>query len=262
MTTAFPTIRALWTREVRKFVRERSRIIGALVQPLAFWLLLGLGFGGTFQMPASELSQSGDLDYLAYLFPGILTLVALFTAIFSTIYVVDERQSGFLQAALVSPAPRWAVTLGSLLGGTSLSVAQGALFLAAAPFAGFALSIGGIALALATLALLALAFSSLGYVIAWKVSTTRGFHGLMNAVLLPLWFVSGAAFPPGGAPAALAWAIRLNPVHYGVETLRAALYLPGASPIDGPSVVLGFAVTLAFALAMLAWATAVTRRPA
>ena len=260
MTSALPTIGALWTREVRKFVRERSRIIGALVQPLAFWLLLGLGFGGTFQMPAG--SSTADVDYLAYLFPGILTLVALFTAIFSTIYVVDERQSGFLQAALVSPAPRWAVTLGSLLGGTSLSVVQGALFLAAAPFAGFALGLSGIVLALVTLGLLALAFSSLGYVIAWKVSTTRGFHGLMNAVLLPLWFVSGAAFPPGGAPAALSWAIRLNPVHYGVETLRAALYLPDASPIDGPSLLHGFGITLTSALAMLAWATSVTRRPA
>jgi ABC-2 type transport system permease protein len=255
MTTAPSTVGALWTREVRKFARERSRIVGALVQPLAFWLLLGLGFGGTFVMPGAP-----DVGYLAYLFPGILTLVALFTAIFSTIYVVDERQQGFLQAALVSPAPRWAVTLGSLLGGTSLSVVQGALFLAAAPLAGFDLTLGGAALALATLGLLALAFSSLGYVIAWKVSTTRGFHALMNVVLLPLWFVSGAAFPPDGAPAALAWAIRLNPVHYGVETLRAALYLPGASPVDAAAPAVGFAVTAVFALAMLAWATAATRR--
>lgn len=255
MTTAPSTIGALWTREVRKFLREKSRIVGALVQPLAFWLLLGLGFGGTFVMPGAQ-----DVGYLAYLFPGILTLVALFTAIFSTIYVVDERQQGFLQAALVSPAPRWAVTLGSLLGGTSLSVVQGALFLVAAPFAGFGLSAQGVGLALATLALLALAFSSLGYVIAWKVSTTRGFHALMNVVLLPLWFVSGAAFPPSGAPDALAWAIRLNPVHYGVETLRSALYLPGASPIPSTDLWIGFAITVSFALVMLAWATAATRR--
>jgi ABC-2 type transport system permease protein len=262
MTSALSTVGALWTRELRKFVRERTRVIGALVQPLAFWLLLGLGFGGTFQMPADQLAGGAEVSYLTYLFPGILTLVALFTAIFSTIYVVDERQSGFLQAALVSPAPRWAITLGNLLGGTTLAVAQGALFLAAAPFAGFRLSLGGIVLALVVLGLLALAFSSLGYVIAWKVSTTRGFHGLMNVVLLPLWFVSGAAFPPGGAPDALAWAIRLNPVHYGVEALRSALYLPAASPLEAPGLGLSVLVAALFALVMGAWATAVTRRAA
>ena len=97
------TVHALWNREIIKFVRDRSRVIGALLQPLGFWMLLGFGFSGTFRMPGGE---DAGVPYLEYLFPGIVALILLFTAIFSTISVVEDRQEGFLQAALVAPAPR------------------------------------------------------------------------------------------------------------------------------------------------------------
>lgn len=254
---SFTAIGALWQREVRKFVRERSRVMGALVQPLAFWLLLGFGFGGTFQMPQG----TADVPYLDYLFPGIVALVALFTAIFSTIYVVDERRSGFLQAALVAPVSRTALVLGNTLGGTTLAVTQALLFWLALPLVGRPYALTSLMLTVVGTLLLALAFTALGYVMAWRVETTRGFHALMNVFLLPLWFLSGAAFPVAGAPPVLAGLIQLNPVYYGVEVLRAAFYVPGASPLGGPSLSLSLGVSAVFALLMLAWAVQTSRRP-
>ena len=117
-------LRALWLREITKFLRDRSRLVGALIQPLGFWVLLGLGFYGTFQMPGAD-----DVGYLEYLYPGIIALILLFTAIFSTISVVQERQEGFLQATLVAPVPRLTIVLGLVSGGTTLAVAEAVLFL-------------------------------------------------------------------------------------------------------------------------------------
>ncbi len=250
-------VTALWHREIRTFARDRSRVVGALAQPLAFWVLLGFGFGGTFRMPEG----TAQVPYLAYLFPGIVALVALFTAIFSTIYVVEERKNGFLQAALVAPTPRTSIVLGVALGGTTLAVAQALLFWLALPFVGQPYTLAGLGLTLAGALGLGLGFTALGFVMAWRVETTRGFHALMNVVLMPLWFLSGAAFPLAGAPSVLAWLIRLNPVYYGVEVLRAGFYAPGTSPLDGPPLTFSLLVSALFAALMLAWAVVTARRP-
>ena len=126
---ALRTVGALTGREMLKFVRDRSRVLGALAQPLALWVLLGLGFQGTFQPPTGSV----DGSYVSFLFPGILALVLLFTAIFSTISIVEERTSGFLQAVMVAPTPRTALVFGNALGGTLLATAQALLFLLALP---------------------------------------------------------------------------------------------------------------------------------
>ncbi len=250
-------VTALWHREVRKFVREKSRVVGALAQPLAFWLLLGFGFAGTFQLPAGQ----ADVGYLDYLFPGIVALVALFTAIFSTLYVVEERQRGFLQAALVAPVSRTTIVLGNTLGGTTLAVAQCLLFWLALPIVGRPYTLSGLLLTLAGATLLAVGFTALGFVMAWRVETTRGFHALMNVLLMPLWFLSGAAFPLAGAPPVLAWMVRLNPVYYGVEVLRAGFYAPQPSPLTGPPLSMSLGVSAAFAVALMALAVWTARRP-
>jgi ABC-2 type transport system permease protein len=123
---ALSAIGALWRREVIKFVRDRARLIGALLQPLGFWILLGLGFQGTFVLPAAAGS---DMGFFEFLFPGIIALIILFTAIFSTISIVEERKSGFLQGVIVAPVPRISIVLGTTLGGTSLAFFEAALFL-------------------------------------------------------------------------------------------------------------------------------------
>jgi ABC-2 type transport system permease protein len=246
---------ALWRREITKFLRDRSRLVGALVQPLGFWVVLGLGFHGTFRIPGAE-----DVGYLEYLYPGILALVLLFTAIFSTISVVTERQEGFLQAALVAPIPRTALAFGLISGGATLAVAEVALFLLLAPLAGAAPSAGGVLAALAAAALLALAFCALGFTMAWRLETTRGYHAVMNLFLMPLWFLSGAVFPPESLPALLRPVLYVNPVTYGVAALRQGLY--GA---EAPGVALPLAANLGvsalFAAALLAVAVATVRRP-
>ena len=252
------TVIALGRREIVKFVRDRSRVFGALVQPLGFWLLLGLGFQGTFQMPTEA---AAGLGYMEYLFPGIVAMILLFTAIFSTISIVEERQSGFLQAALTAPTPRAALVFGTALGGTLLATVEALLFFVAMPFVGLSYSVTGILWALAISFLTGLAFTALGFVIAWRLDSTRGFHAVMNIVLLPLWFLSGAPFPAAGASPVLQALIAVNPVSYAVSGLRQALYWPQAAPVSIASPVACLLVTALFAAAMLALATYTVRQP-
>ncbi len=253
-------VRALWWREITKFLRDRSRLVGALVQPLGFWVLLGLGFYGSFTMP-NTAPGADSVGYLEYLYPGIIALILLFTAIFSTISVVTERQEGFLQAALVAPVPRTVIVLGLVSGGATLAVAEAVLFLLLAPLVGITPGLAGLAVVLTATVAMALAFTALGFVIAWRLETTRGFHAVMNLFLLPMWFLSGAFFPAAGVPVALRTVMYLNPAFYGVAVIRQGLYLPGAAPgVDLP-LGLTLGVTVAFAVSVLALAVWTVRRP-
>lgn len=252
---ALRTIGALTAREMLKFVRDRSRVLGAVAQPLALWLLLGLGFQGTFRPPAGMDLEGG---YVVFLFPGILALVLLFTAIFSTISVVEERTSGFLQAVMVAPASRTALVLGNALGGTLLATGQALLFLLALPLLNVTPTLGGLALLGAICILTGLGFTALGFAIAWRMDTTRGFHAVMNLVLLPLWFLSGAMFPIEGAAPILRGLVWANPVSYAVSGLRHGLY-DGTAALAGPVVCL--AVTAGFAILMVGLAVWQVRQP-
>ena len=251
-------IAALWKREMLKFVRDYNRVAGAVLQPLVVWLLLGFGFRESVQIPSSQ--AGADVPYLEFLFPGVLALVALFTSIFSTISIVEERRAGFLQAALASPSPRSAIVLGTVLGGTTLAVIEAALFIALLPFVGASPSPAGVLLLFLVIFLIGLSFTSLGVIIAWRTRTTRGFHAVMNLFLMPLWVLSGAFFPADGAPWVLQWIIRLNPVSYGVSALREAMYWPGGSPLPAPSLALSLGITTAFALAMFVLAVRAVER--
>ncbi|QXD14897.1 ABC transporter permease [Rhodocaloribacter litoris] len=255
--TAMHAVTALWKREMLKFVRDRSRIVGALGQPLLFWLLLGFGFQGVFQMPGT----GPPAGYLTFLFPGVIALVILFTALFSTISIVDERRQGFLQAALVAPVPRLALVFGTTLGGTTLALVQVLLFLTLLPVAGLRPSPGGLLLLAVACVLIGLAFTALGVLIAWRTDTTRGFHAVMNLVLLPMWLLSGAVFPVTGVPGVLRWIMVFNPVTYGVAALRHALYRPAPAPDVLVSPPVAFGLCLVFALAMLLLAARTVRRP-
>lgn len=257
MTTLVPTVSALWRREMIKFSRDRSRMIGALLQPLGFWILLGLGFHGTFSLP----EPAAHVPYLEFLFPGIVAMILLFTAIFSTISIVEERKSGFLQAALVAPAPRVALVLGNLLGGTTLAVAEAALFLLVLPVLGLNPGVIGILLIVLISTLTGLGFTALGFTIAWRMETTRGFHAVMNLFLLPLWFLSGAPFPVQGAAPVLQWIMQINPVTYAVDGLRQAVYLGGPVPIDAAPIWLCLTITAGFAVGLIALAVHTVSRP-
>jgi len=255
---ALQTIWALCAREIIKFVRDRSRLLGAIVQPLGFWLLLGLGFQGTFQMP---MGAAAGVGYIEFLFPGIIALMILFTAIFSTISIVEERQSGFLQAAVTAPTPRTALVVGNALGGTLLSTAQALLFLLAVPLVGLALHAAGLAFVVLISFITGLSFTALGFTIAWRMETTRGFHAVMNLFLLPLWFLSGAMFPVEGASSVLRWLMVANPVTYAVSGIRHGLYGFAEAPVTLASPLVCLTVTVGFAAVMMGLAVVTVRRP-
>lgn len=246
----------LW-REVVRFCRQRSRVVGALAQPVLLWLLLGGGLGASFR-PAG--SPPGTI-YLEYFYPGMIALVVLFTAVFATISTVEDRQRGFLQSVLVAPVPRTSVVLGQALGGTTLAVGQGLLLLLLAPLLGIPLSLASVLAAAAVMILMAFALTSLGLVIAWRIDSTQGFHAIMNLLLIPLWLLSGAFFPASGVPPLLSWIMLLDPLTYSVAALRRALYL-GQPAAAGPVPALGLSlgVTVVFALLAFLAATAMARR--
>jgi ABC-2 type transport system permease protein len=250
---------ALLRREIVRFLRERHRVFGALVQPLMLWGFFGAGLRASFRPPAG----GGATSYAEYFFPGTVVLIVLFTAIFSTISLIEDRREGFLQGVLVAPIPRASLVLGKVLGGTALALGQGVLVLLLAPLAGIPL--GAAALAGAILVLLAVAFglTALSFCIAWRMDSTQGFHAVMTVLLLPLWLLSGAFFPAAGAPAWLRWLMACDPLTYGMAAFRSALYggaLPPAPglPPPGPSI----AATLLFGAACFAGALALASRAA
>src|SRR5579863_3071940 len=213
----------LWWREIVRFYRQKTRVIGVLASPLVFWLVLGSGFGNSLRAG----SGPGQQQYLDYFYPGTLILIVLFTSIFTMMSVIDDRKEGFLLSVLVAPVPRSAIVLGKVLGGTTLAAAQGLIFLIFAPFAGVHLDPLRVLLVAVVVFLVSFALTALGFAIAWPMDSTQAFHGIINLFLIPMWLVSGALFRLEGASGWIRVIMRLNPLTYGVEALRSLLY-PGA----------------------------------
>ena len=239
----------LWRREQIRFFRQGSRVFGALVQPLMFWALFGSGLRASFRPPVG----GGQMGYLEYFFPGTVIMILLFTAIFSTISVIEDRREGFLQGVLVAPVPRSAVVLGKVLGGTTLAVLQGTLILALGPLAGIRLTPISFVASVAIQLIVAFALTAL---ILWLVWFGEG-----TFFLMPLWLLSGAFFPQRGVPGWLGLLMRIDPLTYGVAALRRVLAGGDASLMaDLPSARLSLAVTLLFALTTFSLASLLTGR--
>jgi ABC-2 type transport system permease protein len=252
-----PAVSLTW-RELQRFVRQRSRIVGALGTPIIFWVLIGAGLGSSFKTEAI----TRDVSYLEYFFPGTLALILLFTAIFSTISVIEDRHEGFLQSVLVAPVGRMSIALGKILGSTALATIQGLLFLLLAPFVGLHISLAQLGLLTLIIALLSFALSGLGFLVAWRLDSVQGFHSIMNLLLIPMWLLSGALFPAAGASAPLRLLLKINPLTYGVAALRHALY-PARLLVAGHLPPLGTAIgiTILFGLVMFGTATFLVGRP-
>ncbi|MEK6797548.1 MAG: ABC transporter permease, partial [Planctomycetota bacterium] len=168
---------SLWKREVVRFLRQRSRVIGALGTPLVFWVLVGSGLRNSVRVPGLP-GASGDSNYLQYAFPGTIAMIVLFTAIFSMISVIEDRREGFLQAVIASPVRRSAVVFGKVLGSTTLAVGQSILFLLLAPLVGVPLSVASFVAVLGVLVVMSIGLSGLGLLIAWPMDSTQGFHAV------------------------------------------------------------------------------------
>lgn len=242
-------VATLWHREIVRFSRQPARVLGTVGMPLLFWALIGSGLSGSFRLPGGP----EDLDYLEYFFPGTIVMLVLFAAIFSTFSVIEDRNEGFLQGVLVAPVGRSAVVAGKVFGGANLAWFQGMLFLVLAPVAGIRLTLRSIIEVAVVVAVMAVALTAFGFAFAWRMNSTQGFHAVMNLVLMPMWFLSGAIFPLSGAPSWLDWVMRINPLTYGTAALRRALYGdPGLTGQSLPSSTLSLAVMVAWAVAALA----------
>jgi daunorubicin resistance ABC transporter membrane protein len=249
------TTAVLWRRDLVRFFRQPSRIIGALGQPIIFWMVIGSGMSGTFQY------GTRGPGYLAYFYPGVVVMVVLFAAIFTTLSVIEDRHRGFLQSVLAGPGSRAALVMGKALGSASVALSQAALFLALAPAAGFRLASVSWPLLLAALALVALALAGLGFAVAWAVDSPQGYHAIQMTLLVPMWVLSGAMFPLPADKPGLALLMRANPISYGVSAVRRALAgaaAPGALPGSAGR---DLVVCAAFAAAALALAALASRRP-
>jgi len=246
---------ALWKREIVRFVRQKNRIIGALATPLVFWLLIGSGVGPGFRLPGLP----ADMTYLTYFFPGTVVLILLFTAIFSTISVIEDRREGFLQGVLVAPVAPEAIVLGKFLGGMTLAAGQGLLFCLAAPLAGLPLDVEVLARLVPALLVVSFGLVGLGFLIAWPLDSTQGFHAIMNVFLMPLWLLSGALFP-AAADSWMRFAVAVNPVAYGTAAVRRAFYGDGAALGSLPTYGTALAVSAVFAVLMFLLSVWLVRR--
>jgi ABC-2 type transport system permease protein len=215
-------IYVIWLREVIRFLREPSRIVGMIAQPLLYLLLVGNGIAHGFHLTAAH-----DVNYLTYMFPGIVGMSVLFTSIFGAVSIVWDREFGFLKEVLVSPVPRSAVALGKAFGSATVAGAQGALILFLAPLVGIPLTVPMFFGMLGVLLLVSLALTGLGIAIASRMDSMQGFQVVMNFLVMPMFFLSGGLYPLRGMPAWLGTLMRIDPLTYGVDALRHIAY--GAS---------------------------------
>ncbi len=245
---------SLWHREVRRFLGDRARVMSSLGQPVIFWALF-----------AGALSQSsfrpGAQSYGEYFWVGGLAMTLLFTAIFSTITLIEDRREGFLQGVLVAPVPRAAIALGKILGGATLAMIHGLLFFLLMPVAGVEVTVVGVLATVGVMLLLAIALTGMGYALAWMMDSTAGYHGVMMVLFMPMLLLSGAFFPMSDAHPAMEVLMQINPLTYGLGALRHALYQGDAAVTrDLPPATVCLIVTVLFAVVTFTLGTLVTLR--
>ncbi len=229
----------LWLRQLKRYVRSKSRIVGSLAQPLLFLLALGYGFGSVFQ-------QAGQGNYVDFLVPGIVGMGIIFTSVFSGIEIIWDRQFGFLKEIMVAPMSRLNIMIGRTLGGATVATIQGFIVFIISMILGFSVvNWLNIIPALLIMFLIALLFTSLGTLIASFLEDMQGFQLIMNFLVMPLFFLSGALFPLDNLPGALKIITHINPLTYGVDALR--ILLTGTSHFGlGTDIIVLGAFTVVF----------------
>jgi ABC-2 type transport system permease protein len=243
---------SLWRREVVRFYRNLSRVIGVIASPLLFWVVIGAGFGNSFRNPTTGSGQ----NYLDFFFPGALMMIVLFTSIFAMMSLIEDRNEGFLLSVLVAPVHRSVIVLGKVLGGTTLATMQGVLFLVIAPLLGIHFGIVQLLLVILDIFLVSFSLTALGFIIAWPMDSTSGFHAIINLFLIPLWLLSGSLFSVSSASPWMAFIMRINPLTYGTEALRNLLFPATASAEFPLATCLSVLVVFTLIMFMLAFVVA------
>ena len=206
----------LWLREIKRYTRSRAQIVASLGQPLLYLLALGFGLGPIFQ-------KAGQGSYLQFVAPGVIGMSVLFTSIFSGIGLLWDRQFGFLKETLVAPVPRLHIMIGRTLGGATIAILQGLLVIGICLVVGFrSTSAATVPLGVMFMVLISLVFAALGTIIGSRLQNMQGFQLIMNFLVMPIYFLSGALYPLNNLPAGLAIATRVDPLTYGIDGLRGA----------------------------------------
>ena len=208
---------SLWLREIVRFYRQRSRVVGVLASPLLFWIVLGSGFAHSFHATGSSA------NYLAYFFPGAIAMIVLFTAIFSMMSLIQDRNEGFLLSVMAAPVSRSSIVLGKVLGGATLAAIQGVIFLVFLPMLGGHPTFADIGYSILLIARISFELTAVGFAIAWPMDSPQAFHAIVNLILLPMWMLSGAIFPVHDASGWLRYIMMANPLTYGVVALQQSL---------------------------------------
>ncbi|HEY8394402.1 MAG TPA: ABC transporter permease [Thermaerobacter sp.] len=244
----------LWWRDLIRFVNEPARLLGSIAQPVLYLGLFGAGFGATFRAAAVP----EGFRYIEFMFPGVLGMTVLFSALFSAVSVIWDREFGLLKAILIAPVSRAAIVLGKALGGSTVAVLQGTLLLLLAPLAGIDLSAGQVLRLWAAMWPIALALTGLGLAIASRMASMEGFQVVMNFLVMPMWLLSGAFFPLQGVPAWMEALMRVDPLTYGVDALRGVIYqgVPYADRLVAHDFAFNLAVVILMAVVALGLALA------
>ena len=206
----------IWLREIKKFIRDRSRLVSSIAQPLIWLLLFGTGLGAAF-------GKVGDLQYIQFMFPGILVMTILFSSMFSAISIIWDRQFGFLKEMLVAPISRTSIAIGKSIGGASRSTIQGLIILIFSPILGIKLTLTKFLMIAPLMFFIAFTISGLGIIIAARMESFEGFNLIINFIIMPMFLLSGAIFPISNLPSWLSVIVNINPLSYGVDIMRCVM---------------------------------------
>jgi ABC-2 type transport system permease protein len=232
------TVYILWLRQIKKYLRSRSRIVGSLAQPILFLLAFGFGFGSLYQKAAGG-------NYMQFLAPGIIAMSVLFTSIFTGIEVIWDRQFGFLKETMVAPVSRFEIMLGRTLGGATVGAIQGVVVFLLTLVVGFRpANILMLPFALLFIFFIGILFTSLGTAIASRLQDMQGFQLIMNFLIMPIFFLSGALFPLQGLPKAMEIVTKVDPLTYGVDGLRGTLISVWSFSITTDFIIVGIFMTV------------------
>jgi ABC-2 type transport system permease protein len=231
----------VWYRDILRWWRDRTRIIVSLAQPLLFLIVFGVGLGSSLGGGFNSPGTDGSVGYGEFVFPGVVGMAVLFSAIFGAMSIVWDREFGFLKEILVAPIDRSAVAIGKALGGATQAVFQGLILLVLAPFLGVTLTVGSVLLLIPFIFVLAFALSAMGVALASRMKSMQGFQVVINFLVMPMFFLSGSLFPLAGLPDWMTVLTRLDPVSYGMDPIRRILL--GASLPAGATDQLGLVVS-------------------
>ncbi|WP_226037247.1 ABC transporter permease [Aquibacillus saliphilus] len=220
---------AIWQRDVIKFFRDRARLIGSFAMPFMFLILFGSGMSGAMSSMIGGAESAGplaDFDFVEFMFPGIIGMTVFNTAIFSAMSVVQDREFGYMREILVSPMSRVSIAIGKVLGGSTVALFQGLMMLIFVPFIGVTITFSMVLQLIPVMFLVAFALSAIGLLIATTLKTSQGFQMVIQILIFPMLFLSGALFPLSGMPTWMNFLVKINPLTYSVDMFKKIILQP------------------------------------